>query len=472
MVELIKRKKALSVQPLKSSQTIGAALAFLGLDHSIPMLHGSQGCTAFGKVFFVRHFREPIPLQTTAMDQVSTVMGSEENVVEGLATICAKSKPDLIGLPTTGLSETQGSDVRMAIHEFRQKHPEFADTVIIPVDTPDFTGCLETGYAKAVDGLIESLVEPTSEKDENRINILAGSHLTPGDVEAVVDMIELFGLSAVVIPDLSGSLGGHLGDKDFNPLTTGGTRIADIRTAGAARATIVVGASLAPAADRLKEIVGVEDFRLDHLMSLDAVDAFIAILAKISGQPVPAKLKRQRSQLLDAMLDGHFMTGQARIAIAADPDLLKSLTDLVQGLGAEVVAAVASAGAKSLANLPIETVKVGDLEDLEQMAEAEGAELLVGNSHCVQSAGRLGIPILRAGFPQFDVVGGFRKTWMGYEGLRDAYFDIANLMLSIHKGEVEPYASVYAQRHYHTSSDRGEGEHAHRTASPGSGLHH
>ncbi|MCG7899539.1 MAG: nitrogenase iron-molybdenum cofactor biosynthesis protein NifN, partial [Candidatus Thiodiazotropha weberae] len=61
MTEIIKRNKALSVSPLKASQTIGAALAFLGFRRAIPMLHGSQGCTAFGKVFFVRHFREPIP---------------------------------------------------------------------------------------------------------------------------------------------------------------------------------------------------------------------------------------------------------------------------------------------------------------------------------------------------------------------------------------------------------------------------
>jgi len=62
MAEIIKRGKALSVNPLKASATIGAALAFLGFHRCIPMLHGSQGCTAFGKVFFVRHFREPIPL--------------------------------------------------------------------------------------------------------------------------------------------------------------------------------------------------------------------------------------------------------------------------------------------------------------------------------------------------------------------------------------------------------------------------
>jgi len=467
MAELIKRKKALSVQPLKSSQTIGAALAFLGLKDAIPMLHGSQGCTAFGKVFFVRHFREPIPLQTTAMDQVSTVMGSDGNVVEGLAVICAKSKPAVIGLPTTGLSETQGSDVRMAIREFRTQHPEFSDTMVVPVDTPDFTGCLESGYAKAVDALIEVLVEPTTVKDETRINILVGSHLTPGDVEVIKDTVELFGLNPVVIPDVSASLDGHLGDRDFSPLTTGGTRVEDLRTSGAAKATIVIGRALSPAADRLAELTGVEDHRFDHVIGLDAVDRFVATLVKLSNQPVPAKLKRQRAQLQDAMLDAHFMIGQARVAIAADPDLLITMTDLVTELGAEVVTAVSPAGAKSLKSLNSKSVKIGDLEDLEQMAIHADAELLIGNSHCVQSAGRLGVPLLRAGFPQFDILGGFRKTWMGYAGSRDAYFDIANLMLSTHKGEVEPYASIYAQR-----PDEGEEDHAHRAPSPGSGLHH
>ena len=87
MAEIIHSKKALAVNPLKVSQPIGASLAFIGFARSLPMMHGSQGCTAFGKVFFVRHFREPIPLQTTAMDQVSTVMNADENVIEGLRAV-------------------------------------------------------------------------------------------------------------------------------------------------------------------------------------------------------------------------------------------------------------------------------------------------------------------------------------------------------------------------------------------------
>ena len=150
MAEILKRKKALSVNPLKASSTIGAALAFLGFHRSMPMLHGSQGCTAFGKVFFVRHFREPIPLQTSAMDQVSSVMGADDNVTEGLRAICEKSNPSLVGVPTTGLAETQGCDVKMAIGQFRIKYPEYAHIPVVPVTTPDFSGCLESGFADAV----------------------------------------------------------------------------------------------------------------------------------------------------------------------------------------------------------------------------------------------------------------------------------------------------------------------------------
>ncbi|HQT43477.1 MAG TPA: nitrogenase component 1, partial [Halothiobacillus sp.] len=54
-------RKSCTVNPLKLSQPVGGALAFLGLADCMPLLHGSQGCTAFGLVLFVRHFRETIP---------------------------------------------------------------------------------------------------------------------------------------------------------------------------------------------------------------------------------------------------------------------------------------------------------------------------------------------------------------------------------------------------------------------------
>ncbi|HQS49489.1 MAG TPA: nitrogenase component 1, partial [Xanthobacteraceae bacterium] len=57
MAKVILGKKACAVNPLKMSQPIGGALAFMGLRGAMPLLHGSQGCTSFGLVLFVRHFK-------------------------------------------------------------------------------------------------------------------------------------------------------------------------------------------------------------------------------------------------------------------------------------------------------------------------------------------------------------------------------------------------------------------------------
>ena len=451
MPEILKRNKALSVSPLKASSTVGAALAFLGFHRAIPMLHGSQGCTAFGKIFFVRHFREPIPLQTTAIDQVSAIMGSQDLVVEGLRTLCEKSAPDLIGVPTTGLVETQGADVEMAVGAFRQAWPRFAGTAVVPVSTPDFAGCMESGYAQATRAIIETLVPTRTEsgtqpgRRARQVNVLAGAHLTPGDLEDLKDLIEAFGLSPVVVPDLSDSLDGHLPETDYSPLTVGGTRVGDLATLGDAAATLAIGASMDTAADALAARTGVPDHRFPHLMGLAAVDALVTTLARVAGRPVPARIERQRAQLQDAMLDCHFMLGMSRVALAAEPDLLVGFSQMLEGIGAEVVAAVSPANTPALQNVAARQVKIGDLEDLELSARAGDAEVLIANSHAVPSAERLSIPLLRAGFPQYDRVGGYRRTWIGYRGTRAALFDLANLLLGQERGEIHPYRSKLKQ---------------------------
>jgi len=462
MAEIIKRSKALAVNPLKVSQPVGASLAFLGINRAVPMLHGSQGCTAFGKVFFVRHFREPIPLQTTAMDQVSTVMNADDNVIQGLATIAEKNQPALIGLPTTGLSETQGTDIHGLVRQFRAKHPEFDAIPVIAVNTPDFTGCMESGYALAVKAMIDVLVPVGAALAANgsgaiesiaaeaaptrQVNVLAGSLLTPGDLEDIKELIELFGLRPVLLPDLSDSLDGHLTDQESSPLTIGGTPVGEIRTLGEAAATLVIGASLNPAADLLKTRTGVPDYRFDTLMGIEAVDGFIAALAEISGQLVPEKIERQRAQLQDAMVDTHFMLGFARVAIAGDPDLLFALADLMAGMGCEVTAAVAPAKAAILEKVPAVQVKLGDLEDLELAAREHGVDLVICNSHGGEAAKRLGVPLLRAGFPQYDLIGGYQKLWVGYRGTRQTLFDLANLLVEHGHHEVPAYRSIYASR--------------------------
>jgi len=133
-------KKYCTVNPLKMSPSIGAALAFLGVDNSMPLLHGSQGCTSFGLVLFVRHFREAIPMQTTAMSEVATVLGGFDNLEQALVNIAGRTKPALIGICTTGISEIKGDDLGGFLKLIRSSHPELDEIALVNVSTPDFQG--------------------------------------------------------------------------------------------------------------------------------------------------------------------------------------------------------------------------------------------------------------------------------------------------------------------------------------------
>lgn len=446
MAEIILPTKALSVNPLKVSQPVGASLAFLGLAETMPLEHGARGCTSFNKLFFMRHFREPIPLQTTAMDQVTTVIGADDNVVEALATICEKDRPRIIGLITTGLSETQGADIPRTIKAFRATYPQHDAVAVVPVNATDTQGCLETGFALALESIIATLVppQPGNIKRPRQINVLAPSMLTPADIEALKGWIGQFGLTPIVVPDIADSMDGHLIDQGYSTLTYGGTALDRIATMGESVATLVIGRSLGKAADLLRDRTGVPDHRFDGLMTLDECDAFTHILAQISARPVPDTLERARSQLQDAMVDCHFTLGGSRVAIAADPDLLGSLTRFSLSMGLEVVTAVASSKGRVLADLPLAQIRVGDLEDLEIQAIREEAELIITNSHGAEICGRLGLPLLRAGFPLYDVYGGHAQTWIGYGGARQILFHLANL-LTAHHQEIAPYRSIYWQ---------------------------
>jgi nitrogenase molybdenum-iron protein NifN len=198
----------------------------------------------------------------------------------------------------------------------------------------------------------------------------------------------------------------------------------------------------------LKTRSGVPDYRFDTLMGLEAVDAFIAALAEVSGQPVPEKIERQRAQLQDAMVDTHFMLGFARVAIAGDPDLLFAMASLVHGVGCQVTAAVApskvahpGAGARR----PGQAGRSGGHGTRPPCAK--GVDLVICNSHAAETARRLGVPLFRAGFPQYDLIGGYQRLWIGYRGTRQALFDLANLMVEQRPPRVpSPTVSVYAVR--------------------------
>jgi nitrogenase molybdenum-cofactor synthesis protein NifE len=229
----------------------------------------------------------------------------------------------------------------------------------------------------------------------------------------------------VVVPDISCALDGHIDDV-VSPLSTGGVAVEDVRRAGRSVATIHVGDSLAKAARRLEERLGIPAYGFTSATGLAEVDHLVAVLSAISGRPVPLAQRRWRSRLADAMVDSHHLFGAKKVAVALETDLLKSLVRFLAGMGCDVAVALAATRTRGLDGLSAARVEVGDLEDLE--AAASGADLLVANSNGRQAAARLGVRShLRAGLPVFDRLGAHQKVWVGYRGTMNLVFEVANL---------------------------------------------
>ncbi len=440
MAKVVTSKKACAVNPLKMSQPIGGALAFMGVKGCMPLLHGSQGCTSFGLVVFVRHFRESIPLQTTAMSEVATVLGGFENVEQAIVNIAARAKPEIIGICSTGVTETKGDDVEGFIRLIRARRPELDGIALVYVSTPDFKDAFQDGWAKAVTRMAEELAAappPGAPRLARRINVLPGCHLTPGDIEELREIVSAFELEPLFLPDLSGSLDGHV-PEDFTPATLGGVSVDEIASMGRSAWTIAIGEQMRPAAAALEAKTGVPYALFDRLTGLAPNDELMAFLSRVSGRPVPAKLRRQRSQLVDAMLDGHFFFGGKKIAIGAEPDLLWSIGSWLAEMGCEIAAAVATTASPVLERMPSEEALIGDLEDLE--TRAAGCDLLITHSHGRQAAERLAIPFYRLGLPMFDRLGAAHRVSVGYRGTRDLVFDIGNLFIaSAHEPDADDW---------------------------------
>ena len=416
--------KNATVNPQKNSPALGATLAYLGIDRMLGLLHGAQGCSTFIRLQLSRHFKESIALNSTSMSEDTAIFGGWENLKKGIKRVIEKFSPGVVGVMTSGLTETMGDDVRSAIVQFRQENPEYAGVPVVWASTPDYCGSLQEGYAAAVEAIVGTLPEWGATID-GQVTVLPGAHLTPAEIEEIKEICTAFGLDPVVVPDISCALDGHI-DETVSALSMGGAPIDRIKAAGRSMATLYFGDSLYPAAELLKEKFAMPAYGFTSITGLHETDLLMATLSVLSGNPVPERFRRWRSRLADAMVDSHYQFGLKKVALALEADHLKGMTNFLAGMGCRVQAAISATRTRGLDALPAESICVGDLEDLEEAGQ--GADLLVANSNGRQAAAKLGIKAhLRTGLPVFDRLGAHQKMWVGYRGTMNLVFEVANI---------------------------------------------
>ncbi|MCW8838599.1 MAG: nitrogenase iron-molybdenum cofactor biosynthesis protein NifN [Thiovulaceae bacterium] len=420
--------KPLQLNPIKLSQPMGALLCFLGIKNCMPLMHGAQGCASFSKVFFTRHFSDPIAVQTTAVNDITAVIdGGDYSISEAVRNITKKVKPDLVGLFTTGITETKGDDIKGAAYLLKDKQ------LMTYVHTPDFEGGLESGFARSIEAIIEQLIEPTKKIDTQKALLIPNVNLTPIEVEKIKDQISMFGYETYALPDLSESLDGHLGLKQ-GALSSGGISVEDIKKLGDSAIVVTVGDSVQKAGEKLIEKnENIKHIHLNTLSGLLNIDSFYKELMEFKNisKPNPS-IVRWRKRLQDALLDTHFAIGGKKVVIALEADQALSVASCILEAGADIKTIVIPTRSDVLDGLDCDNIIVGDFEDVENALE--DADILISNFHGERIAHKHNKAFLVRGFPNYEVVGNQMINDTLYEGSCYLLFELANILNSHNHG--------------------------------------
>ncbi len=411
---VIRNKREVSIDPLKHSPALGAAMALQGIDKALPILHGAQGCNFLGKVLLTKHFREPIALVSSKLFVENVVMGGREVLKQVLDEAIEKQAPELIALLTTGLSEVKGDHLLPLVREARTEKTE-----VIHISTPDYEGGLEEGYAKALCRLSE-LAVPQS-RVPGQVNVLTGSHLTPADIMLLKVWFTSFGLTARVLPDLSALDGSK---NKFQAMAVGGTPMEAVRSMGASERTVAIGLSAAPAAKVLKNLCGIPWTTFESLSGQKSVDRFFSFLEEFSGHPIPDGIGRERRILVDGKRDAQFAFGGKKIAVAQEADHALQTVEWLNEMGVEEIFVVVPTAGPSAERIQADQVVVGDYG-----AVPCGYDLLISNSHGEEVARRLGMKHYPMGFPIVERLGANAAITVGYGGTLNLLNNAGNRLI-------------------------------------------
>ena len=419
-------RKALTVNPAKTCQPVGAMYAALGLHGCLPHSHGSQGCCSYHRSALTRHFKEPVMAATSSFSEGSSVFGGSSNLVAAIETIFTVYEPEVIAVHTTCLSETIGDDMTQIISKAAEdgKIPE--GKKVIYCNTPSYVGTHITGYSNQLASFIKFFSTATPKK-KNVVNLVAG-WMEPSDMREIKRIAAVMEARTIMFPDMSDVLDAPLTGK-FKMYPDGGTTIRDMIATGDSKFTIGLGAySTEDACVKLENKCKVKFEVVEIPIGLRATDRFITSLSRHANLPVPDSLTGERGRLVDLIADNSKYFWGRRVALFGDPDTLIPLTEFLLTLDMKPVYLVTGTPGKHFDEemermlagaVPEAKFKSGERADifrLHQWIKQKPVDLLIGNTYGKYIARDENIPFIRLGFPVVDRPGNNCFPHVGYVG--------------------------------------------------------
>jgi len=420
----ITERTALTINPAKTCQPIGAMYAALGIHGCLPHSHGSQGCCAYHRSTLVRHYKEPVAAATSSFTEGASVFGGGANLTQAIENIFAVYEPEVIAVHTTCLSETIGDDLSQITDKAKKSGKIPEGRHVIFANTPSYVGSHVTGFSSMVKSMVASFATHTGTRN-GTVNIIPG-WVEPSDMEEIKRIAGCMGVSITLIPDTSGVLNAPLTGQ-YTMFPKGGVTVAQLVGSGDAMATIAMGeACSAEAARWLDAHCKVPCTVLEMPYGLLATDRFIDTLRRVAGVPVPEFIDAERGQLVDFIADMHQYFYGKKVAIVGDPDQLIAMTEFLVSIDMRPTHIVTGTPGSRFEKRIHEIVAPlgyspnvragGDMFLFHQWIKNEPVDLIIGNTYCKYIARDEDIPFVRFGFPILDRVGHQYFPTVGYKG--------------------------------------------------------
>ncbi|ACD83927.1 Nitrogenase molybdenum-cofactor protein, beta chain [Methylacidiphilum infernorum V4] len=456
-------REAISINPSKACQPLGAIFAAVGFEGTLPFVHGSQGCVAYFRSHFSRHFKEPSSCVSSSMTEDAAVFGGLNNMIDGLANSYSLYKPKMIAVSTTCMAEVIGDDLNAFIKNARDKGSIPMDFDVPFAHTPSFVGSHVTGYDNMMKGILSyfwdgkaQTIPPLQRKPVDRINIIGGfDPYTVGNMRELKRILNLMGVNYLIISDNS-DVWDTPTDGTFR-MYDGGTKLSDISEAIHSKATISIQGFCTEKTLPYIAEKGQETTAFHCPIGVRATDELLMEISRLSGKPIPEELERERGRLVDAIADSTAHIHGKRFALFGDPDMALGLTGFLLELGAEPVHVLCTNGgkeweekAKALLNSsPFGkngNVYAGkDLWHMRSLLFTEPVDFLIGNTYAKYLERDTGTPLIRIGFPLFDRHHHHRYPIWGYQGgLNVLVWILDKIFDEMDKNTIVPAKSDYS----------------------------
>jgi len=436
--ELNFNREALTVNPAKACQPLGAVLCALGFEKTMPYVHGSQGCVAYFRTYFNRHFKEPIACVSDSMTEDAAVFGGQKNMMAGLENAKALYNPDIIAVSTTCMAEVIGDDLNAFINNSKNAGHVEQDYPVPFAHTPSFVGSHTTGWDNMFEGMARYFtLNHMADKQvgsNGKINLVPGFETYLGNFRVMHRMMKEMGVDYSLLSDPSEVLDTPA-DGTFR-MYAGGTTQAEIKDAPNAIDTLLLQPWQLEKTKKFVQTVWNQPATAINIpMGLEWTDQFLMKVSELTGKPIPASLELERGRLVDMMTDSHAWLHGKKFALYGDADFVMGMTKFLLEVGAEPSDVLCNhagkrwlkAMNKMLADSPygVNTqVHIGrDLWHFRSLMFTNKPDFMIGNSYgkfiqrdTFYKGEEYEVPLIRIGFPIFDRHHLHRMTTLGYEG--------------------------------------------------------